>query len=336
MIEFKAEQGRASLRSDYSKSGQKDQRSGTAGVLRGIKARLDKNRLGELLVMGGALSQQELSYALAEQRATNTPLGRLLLQQQRIRRHDLYRALAQQWGMRVMMTAMTIAITITAFGIRPARAESIRDVPSQVSLVSVANAAFAPVGYYPALFGSEERKSGNLKPFTKWTSMFERFDASMTTQQGRNVIDDMKRDLNALQGQPLRVMAQKVDELYNRVAYIEDSKNWGKSDYWGTPVEFLTRGGDCEDYAITKYTALRALGVPEERLRIAIVHDIQKNVPHAILIVYADEGAMILDNQSKITKFADNVSNYRPIFSINRQGWWLHSKPKETILASAQ
>jgi len=54
IIEFNAEQGRTSLRSDYSKSGQKDQRSGTAGVLRGIKARLDKNRLGELLVMGGA------------------------------------------------------------------------------------------------------------------------------------------------------------------------------------------------------------------------------------------------------------------------------------------
>ena len=318
------------LRSKESKTGHK------TGILRGIKARLDRNRLGELLVLGGAITAQDLQFALAEQRDSNMPLGRLLVEQRLIRRHQLYQVLAQQWGMRVMMTAMTIAITIAAFGIRPARAETIRDLPAQVSLVSVANAAFAPVGYYPSLFGSEERKSSNLKPFTKWTSMFERFDAAMTTTQGRDVIGDMKRDLTPLRGETLRVMAQQVDQLYNRVAYIEDSKNWGKSDYWGTPVEFLTRGGDCEDYAIMKYTALRALGVPEERLRIAIVQDTHKNIPHAVLIVYADEGAMILDNQSKVTKFADNVNHYRPIFSINRQGWWLHSKPSQTVLASAQ
>ena len=306
------------------------------GIFSAFRARLDRNRLGELLVMSGLISAPELEYALARQRTTGTPLGRLLLQQQMIRRRHLYQALAQQWAMRAMMAAMTIALTIAAFGIRPARADAIRDLPAQVSLVSVANAAFAPVGYYPSLFGSEERKSANLKPFVKWTQMFDRFETSMATPEGRRVIGALKEDLKPLQGQPLRVMAQQVDQLINKTAYIEDSKNWGKSDYWGTPVEFLTRGGDCEDFAITKYTALRALGVPEDRLRIAIVHDIQKDIPHAILIVYADEGAMILDNQSKITHFADTVKNYRPIFSINRQGWWLHSKPKATVLASAQ
>ncbi|MGZ9108992.1 MAG: transglutaminase-like cysteine peptidase [Micavibrio sp.] len=306
------------------------------GIFSSFKARLDRNRLGELLVMSGVISAPELQYALAEQRINGTPLGRVLLQQRMIRRRHLYQALAQQWAMRAMMAAMTIAITIAAFGIKPARADAIRDLPAQVSLVSVANAAFAPVGYYPALFGSAERKSGNLKPFVKWTGMFDRFEASMATPEGSKVIGALKNDLKSLQGQPLRVMAQQVDRLINQTAYIEDSKNWGKSDYWGTPIEFLTRGGDCEDFAITKYTALRALGVPEDRLRIAIVHDIQKDIPHAILIVYADEGAMILDNQSKTTRFADTINNYRPIFSINRQGWWLHSKPKETVLASAQ
>lgn len=306
------------------------------GVFRALKARLDRNRLGELLVMSGVISAPELQYALATQRTTGTPLGRLLLQQQMIRRRHLYQALAQQWAMRAMMAAMTVALTIAAFGIKSARAADIRDLPAQVRLASVANAAFAPIGYYPALFGSEERKSGNLKPFVKWTKMFDRFEDSMATPEGRKVINSLKEDLKPFEGLPLRVMAQQVDRLINQITYIEDSKNWGKSDYWGTPVEFLTRGGDCEDYAITKYTALRALGVPEDRLRVAIVHDIQKDIPHAVLIVYADEGAMILDNQSKVTRFADSVDNYRPIFSINREGWWLHSKPAQTVLASAQ
>lgn len=308
----------------------------TFGILNRFRTTLDQSRLGEILVLNGKITPQQLQLVLIQQRAGNQPLGRYLVQQNMIARHHLYQALVQQWAMRALLAAMTIMLTFAAYGIKPARADTLRDLPAQVKLASVANAAFAPVGYYPALFGSDERKSANLKPFTKWTQMFDRFDASMQTDAGIRTIDKLKADLDGLQGQPLRVMAQQVDRIMNRVPYIEDSKNWGKSDYWATPVEFLTRGGDCEDFAIAKYTALRALGVPEERLRIAIVHDIAKDTPHAILIVYADEGAMILDNQSRVTRFADSVDNYRPIFSINRQGWWLHSKPKTTVLASAQ
>lgn len=308
----------------------------TFGILNRFKTTLDQSRLGEILVLNGKITPQQLQMVLIQQRAGSQPLGRYLVQQNMIARHHLYQALAQQWAMRAMLALMTIMLTFAAYGVKPARADTIRDLPAQVKLVSVANAAFAPVGYYPALFGSDERKSSNLKPFTKWTQMFDRFDASMQTASGARTIDQLKQDLDGLQGQPLRVMAQQVDRMMNQRPYIEDHKNWGKSDYWATPVEFLTRGGDCEDFAIAKYTALRALGVPEERLRIAIVHDIAKDTPHAVLIVYADEGAMILDNQSRTTRFADTVDNYRPIFSINRQGWWLHSKPKTTVLASVQ
>jgi hypothetical protein len=34
----------------------------------------------------------------------------------------------------------------------------------------------------------------------------------------------------------------------------------------------------------------------------------------------------------------DDVNRYRPIFSINRSGWWLHQKPagdRQTVIASA-
>lgn len=97
----------------------------------------------------------------------------------------------------------------------------------------------------------------------------------------------------------------------------------------------MERGaGDCEDYAISKYASLRALGVPEDRMRIVILQDTAKNIPHAILAVYADNGILILDNQIKTVKRDTEISNYRPIYSINRQGWWLH-KSSGTVLASA-
>ena len=60
-------------------------------------------------------------------------------------------------------------------------------------------------------------------------------------------------------------------------------------------------------------------------MRIAIVHDLQKNIPHAILIVYTDDGVKFLDNQYKSVKDADGFTRYRPIYSINRTGWWRHA-----------
>lgn len=307
------------------------------GVLSALKQRLDKNRLGDLLVTYGALTPQQLRYALVRQQSTNMQLGQLLVEERMIQRRALYRALGEQWTFRILTALMTITLSVAIFGSKPAKAGPVRDVPGQISLAGVANAAFAPVEYYPALFGSAERASANLKPFTKWTQMFDRLEASLKTSAGQNAIRQFQGELTSMQGLPLTAMARKVNTLVNKTPYIEDSQKWGMSDYWATPVEFLNRGGDCEDFAISKYTALRILGVPEERLRVAIVHDIQKNIPHAILIVYTDDGAMILDNQSSDARLASEmIGRYRPIFSINRTAWWLHTKPKDTVVASAQ
>lgn len=307
------------------------------GILTTLKGYLDRNRLGELLVSNGALSSQQLNFVLAQQRGTTQPLGRYLVDHKVIHRRQLYGALAQQTTIRMMAALITITISMSAMGVKPARAADIGDIPGQVRLASVANAAFTPVAYYPALFGSSERMSSNLKPFTKWTQMFDRFQASMSTSEGQKEVAVLRDELEPLKGQPLRVMAERVNAMMNEVPYIEDQKNWGQSDYWETPVEFLSRGGDCEDFAIAKYVSLRSLGVPEERLRVAIVKDLQKGVPHAVLIVYTDDGAIILDNQSQTVRSADALTGrYKPIFSINRAGWWLHSAPRDTMLASAQ
>lgn len=301
-----------------------------------MKNRLDRNRLGEVLVHNGAITTTQLRFALAQQRVSSVPLGRFLVEQHMIRRGDLYRALAQQFTFRVMMTAMTLTISMSAFGAKTARAGEMRDIPAGVSLVNSANSAFTPVNYYPALFGSQERESTNLKPFIKWTSMFDHFERDMRTEKGQRVMAKLQRDLQPDQGLPLREMAERVNDLLNKVAYVEDKDNYGVSDYWADPVEFLTRGGDCEDFAIAKYVALRALGVPESRMRVAIVQDLQKGVPHAILVLYTDDGAMLLDNQAATVRAANDVSRYRPIFSINREGWWLHTKPQNTQMVALQ
>ena len=301
------------------------------GLMTKMKALLARKRLGELLVMNGVLTPKELRYALHTQKTDGRNLGRILLSQNLVTRRDLYNTLGQQFSLRCLAWTLGIFLTFSRFGIKPARAGSIKDIPGQMSVVSE---AFTKVSSYPALFGSDERRSSDLKAFTKWTSMFDRYEVAMKQPSNKRTIDAWKRSLSEFKDLPMDTMVERVNTFVNQTDYIVDSRNWGKSDYWSTPVEFFQRGGDCEDFAIAKYASLRALGFPENRMRVAIVHDIQKDIPHAVLIVYTDTGAKILDNQNPKAEDARYVDNYRPIFSINRDAWWLHTAPQNTVVAS--
>jgi predicted transglutaminase-like cysteine proteinase len=58
----------------------------------------------------------------------------------------------------------------------------------------------------------------------------------------------------------------------------------GRDRRWSTPLErFTTRRGDCEDYAIAKYVALKLAGVDDEDLRLIIVRDLVVSEKHAIV-----------------------------------------------------
>ncbi|MCI5061093.1 MAG: transglutaminase-like cysteine peptidase [Alphaproteobacteria bacterium] len=305
------------------------------GILSRLKARLRKNRLGELLVQDGALTSDQLDYALARSKKSGQQLGHVLVAEDLVSRGTIQRTLLEQFTLRCVMTGVAVFISLASMGFaKQARAGQIQDATTRISL---AYDSFEQVSYHPKLFGSTEKRSGSLKAFTKWTGMFERFNASLNSGRDQGAIGKFKQDLAALKGLPLEKMVSRVNSMMNAKRYVSDKANYGQTDYWATPVEFFKRGGDCEDFAIAKYTALKALGVPESRLRIAIVQDMQKNIPHAILIVYTDKGPMVLDNQIKSAIPASRVSHYKPIFSINQQAWWLHTAPKGnlTVVASA-
>ena len=53
---------------------------------------------------------------------------------------------------------------------------------------------------------------------------------------------------------------------------------WGVMDYWETPAEFFQKSGDCEDFAIAKYFALRDLGFPASQMRIVVLKDTLRNL----------------------------------------------------------
>ncbi|MBI3707639.1 MAG: transglutaminase-like cysteine peptidase, partial [Proteobacteria bacterium] len=94
--------------------------------------------------------------------------------------------------------------------------------------------------------------------------------------------------------------------------------------YWATPLQFFAKDGDCEDYAIAKFVSLKMLGFTNEQMRLVVLDDLNLQIPHAILVVYIGGRAFVLDNQIPKVVPAEVIHHYRPIYSINEDGWWLH------------
>jgi predicted transglutaminase-like cysteine proteinase len=77
---------------------------------------------------------------------------------------------------------------------------------------------------------------------------------------------------------------------------MSDLAQWGVIDRWSAPLEtFTTRRGDCEDYAIAKYVALKQAG--DEDLRLIIVRDLVVSENHAVVAARWGGRWFILDNR---------------------------------------
>ena len=278
------------------------------GLFTTVKAYLNKRRLGELMVSAGFITPTELRHALKHQKITGQSLGQILIELNLISRNQLVFTLGRQFVMRSLATCLLFCASLGTSPNKQAHADGIKDIPAEISLVvpAAAYSMYGGLSHYPRLWGTSEKRSSDLKAFTKWRGMFKRFEKDLRSGAGRDLMHTLGDDLERLKGLPIKTMAERVNRLINKTDYITDKRNWGKSDYWATPVEFLDRGGDCEDFAIAKYTALRMLGVPENRVRLVIVHDNLKNIPHAVLVVYTESGAYIMDNQIKTLIDGDN------------------------------
>ena len=200
--------------------------------------------------------------------------------------------------------------------------------------ISACIGASAVDAAYPRLFGTDETRASNIAMFPKWRGALSRYfsedklaDAPCTSDRfNRCHLKDWKRFLASLSGVGRRAQIDAVNDYMNRQRYLTDPRNYGVSDYWATPQQFFVRDGDCEDYAIAKFMSLRALGVPNEMLRIVVLQDLNLRIGHAVLVVYLDGEALVLDNQARRVIRAASIRHYKPIYSINESHWWLHRR----------
>lgn len=191
---------------------------------------------------------------------------------------------------------------------------------------------YAPAEGDPALlrlFGTVEFKTP-LKDMPKWQRIVEAERKNPTFR------DDMGGDLpkgfltrwqellgrvkNASEMEKLKA----VNAFFNQWPYRTDTSNYGLEDYWAIPREFIKKSGDCEDYAIVKYFALKYLGFSESKMRIVVLKDTIRNLEHAVLAVYTNDNIYILDNLSNVPLSHKTIRNYLPFYSLNSEFRWAH------------
>lgn len=187
----------------------------------------------------------------------------------------------------------------------------------------------------PQLFGTMEFK-GQIKKLPKWSGVLTK----MKLWKGYFKTPNMAKLPSKAGWKKLKADAAKLDKMgkikavnkfFNQWPYRLDAGNYGQADYWASPVEFLKKSGDCEDYAIAKFYALKELGFSGDSLRIVALKDRIRNIGHAILAVYLDGEVYVLDNQTNMVLPHMRYKHYVPQYSVNEKFRWMHiPKGKKT------
>ena len=102
---------------------------------------------------------------------------------------------------------------------------------------------------------------------------------------------------------------------------MSDLAQYGSIDVWSSPLATFANGaGDCEDYAIAKFVALRLAGLAAEDLRLVILRDTIRQEDHAVVAARLEGRWLMLDNRRMALVEDAQVRNYRPTFVIDHAG----------------
>ena len=122
-------------------------------------------------------------------------------------------------------------------------------------------------------------------------------------------------------------LLRTVNAFFNKFPSASDMENYGVEDRWPTLSDFFSRrSGDCKAYTLSKYFALRTLGLKDDQLRIVLVHMPKRKANHAVLAVNTAKGVFILDNNTRpidlILPQEKFSSQFIPLFMLNEKGRW--------------
>ena len=100
-----------------------------------------------------------------------------------------------------------------------------------------------------------------------------------------------------------------------------DETQWGVQDHWSSPLETLqSHRGDCEDYAIVKYVAMREAGISGEDVKILIVRNFFPDEYHAVAVARVNGEWLILDNRRLSLVHDTDMMRATPEFLLDESG----------------
>src|SRR5712691_12354015 len=99
---------------------------------------------------------------------------------------------------------------------------------------------------------------------------------------------------------------------------MSDLTQYHVEDLWSSPLATLAAGaGDCEDYAIAKFVALREAGVAPDDLRLVIMRNTLSGEDHAVVAARFEGHWRLLDNRYLVMLEDVQIRRYHPIFVID-------------------
>jgi predicted transglutaminase-like cysteine proteinase len=161
----------------------------------------------------------------------------------------------------------------------------------------------------------------------KWRDVLARIDSEEETLAACRASPDAcspaaRRLLQLVELGRQRAGRARLGEINRAVNLsIRAASDWtqyGVDDFWSPPLATLEKGaGDCEDYAILKYLALRETGISPDDLRLLIVSYPRRRTIHVVLAVHLDEEWLLLDNLTMVMVNSLEATQYRPLIALD-------------------
>jgi predicted transglutaminase-like cysteine proteinase len=229
------------------------------------------------------------------------------------------------------LEALASVLAIAIASVFPQSTALAEDAPGRGALPAIARAHEAAEA---GIFGALQATVGRPEDIRQWDDFKRRYigekalldkcvadSASCPSIRAR----DWSVFLAGQDRQSRRDQVETINRYVNSIArHDSDARIFGIRDYWATPLEFLERTGDCEDFAILKFVSLLYLGVPNEEMRIVVALDRVRNIGHAVLAVQNAADEEILDTSYAEIWAASRIADYAPEYSLNLTTRWAH------------
>jgi predicted transglutaminase-like cysteine proteinase len=119
------------------------------------------------------------------------------------------------------------------------------------------------------------------------------------------------------------------------IRQLDTSNPRGVLTRWTSPLDALGGGaGDCKQYAVVKYAAMREAGFAPSDVRLVILATRSIRETHAVVVVRERGRWVILDNRTLELVDSRDLRDYLPLFALDHRGVWQFVLPPGPSIAA--